>query len=75
MDPANKEQPADGTGGKLHVRYSFSILIAALSAPEGTLVAKIGEEVEQQHRDVCTEFLAVHTIPDDRGHFEEGTAY
>ncbi len=65
---------ADGIGGELHAVHTFMPPIE-LIVPEGTLIAEISEEVERLHREAFTEFLAPHTIPDDRAHLLLRTAY
>ena len=65
---------ADGVGGQLHVLHTYMAPIA-LIVPEATTINEIIEEVEKQHREAFTEFLAPHAIPDDRAHLVEGSAY
>ena len=65
---------ADGVGGELHVLHTVTVPIE-LNVPEATTINEIIEEVEKQHRDAFTEFLAPYAIPDDRAHLVEGAAY
>ena len=65
---------ADGLGGELHVLHTFMVPVVA-TVPEGGLIVELAEEVEKQHREAFTEFLAPHAISDDRAHLVEGAAF